>query len=134
MKGFTAISSDDKGMEDLSVTIDNQGRLCLNAGMRRELEINNNKNPLYLFFDKGGRRIGVSKQCKEPDIKPFNFDSRGYCNRAKSFLLRNEFDYKNGPIQLLFDEVIDGGYAFRERRGAEYRLRQEKNGNIERIG
>lgn len=132
MKGFKAISSDDKSMEDLSITIDKQGRLCLNAGMRRELEAEDNKVSLYLFFDQRGRRIGLSKKSDDRNVQPFNFDNRGYCSRAKSFLLRNEFDYKSGAIQLIFDEHIDGGYAFRE-KGSNYTLRQEKNGNLERV-
>ncbi|MNN98736.1 hypothetical protein D3C81_2182000 [compost metagenome] len=71
-------------MSDFSITIDKSDRICLGANLRKELGIAG-KESLYLFYDEAERRIGVSKQCEDSEVTPFNFDNRGY-TPAKGFL------------------------------------------------
>ena len=131
---FKPISSEQKGVKGfLAMTIDKSGRIGLNSGLRQELGFKG-KTKLFIYFDERERKIGISKECSDSTIVPFNFDARGCCNSAKSFLKQNEFEFQNGAIQLLFEGVEDGIYGFRIKgQRPQVDLKQEKNGNITRL-
>lgn len=130
MGALKPISKFDKRMSDLAITIDKNDRISLNTNLRKELGLTG-KDTLYLFYDEGERRIGVSKQCEDPEIIPFTFDARGY-TPARGFLSWCEFDKSNGAIKLIFDGMEGDVYAFREPGRKHVTLKQAKNGNLER--
>ena len=79
----------------LYVTVDRQGRLCLSASLRRELEVGPGGISLYAAYDKVNRRIGLAKPSvvRLTDTIPYRFDGqRGY-TMARNFLKANAIPY-----------------------------------------
>jgi hypothetical protein len=128
MGKFKPVSRIDERMSDISITIDKEKRICLNANFKRKLGIEK-KGTLYLFYDEEDQRIGVSKQCKDSSVQPFNFDDRGYTS-ARGFLSWCEFNVEQGAIKLIFDGMEGEIYGFRIPGRKSMTLQQEKNGNL----
>ncbi|QDY81910.1 hypothetical protein FQU75_00040 [Paenibacillus polymyxa] len=124
------ISKTDKRMLDISITLDNQGRISLNSDFRKEINMTG-KESLYVFYDEDGQRIGIAKQCDAEDIEPHSFDGRGYC-QAKAFLSWCGFNFKDGAIRMLFEGMEDGIYVFAVPGRRHVELKLGKNGDLER--
>jgi hypothetical protein len=133
---FIPYSNDNK--DQVSITVDNQGRICLSASLRRKLGCENEEIELILFFEDETRRIGIAKEYPGK-CKPFKFDKdRGYSEaKAKKFLHDNDVEYKEGAVRYFYDGTYNGVMAFKASQSytdpIRTDLRQEKNGNLERI-
>jgi hypothetical protein len=97
----------------LSVTVDRQGRLCLSAELRRELECLDKHGQFYVSYDKVNKRIGIAKPSvvRLTDIRPYNFDMRGY-TYARRFLSDNEIPHDTA-YNYEYDGKENGWLAFR---------------------
>ncbi|MEK4185635.1 MULTISPECIES: hypothetical protein [Paenibacillus] len=131
MGKFKPVSRVDERMSDMAISIDKEKRILLNANFKRKLGIEK-RGSLYLFYDEDEQRIGVSKECEDDNVQPFNFDERGYTS-ARGFLSWCEFNVENGSIKLIFDGMEGNVYGFRIPGRKSLTLQQEKNGNLERL-
>lgn len=123
--------------QQVFITVDNHARLCLSAGLRRKLGCEDEAIELILFFEQETRRIGIATDYPGKH-KPFKFDKvRGY-SKAERFLNDNDIEYREGFVRYYFEGTWGGIMAFKATQ--EYtnpirtELRQEKNGNLERLG
>ncbi|GIP38596.1 hypothetical protein J31TS4_18760 [Paenibacillus sp. J31TS4] len=131
---FIPYSNDSRAQ--VALTVDKMGRIQLSAGLRRKLGCENEEIELILFFEQETRRIGITKEYPGK-IKPFRFDAdRGYSSVEK-FLKENDIEYREGSVRYFYDGTYGGVMAFKAAQ--EYKepvktsLRQEKNGNLERV-
>jgi len=118
------------------ITVDNQGRIVLSAGLRRKLGCENDEIELILFFEEETRRIGLAKEYAGRN-KPFKFDkSRGYC-KADKFLHDHDIEYRSGAVRYNYDGTYNGVMAFRSTQRYDNQIttsfKQEKNGNLETL-
>lgn len=121
--------------QGIAITVDNQGRICLSAGLRRRLGCENEAIELILFFEQETRRIGIAKDYPGKH-KPFKFDKdRGYC-KVEKFLNDNDIEWRDGAVRYYYDGTYEGIMAFKATQDyatpVRTRLRQERNGNLER--
>lgn len=131
---FIPYSNDHR--QEIAITVDNQGRIGLSAGLRRRLGCENEEIELILFFEEETRRIGIAREYPGK-YKAFKFDkTRGYC-KVEKFLNDNDIEYRHGAVRYTYDGTYNGVMAFRSTQ--QYQtpirtdLRQEKNGNLERM-
>lgn len=134
---FIPYSNDQK--ERVMLTVDKIGRICLSAGLRRKLGCENDEVELILFFEEETRRIGLAKDYPGSNkLKYFKFDkSKGYSD-VKPFLHDNDIEYKEGSVRYFYDGTYGGVMAFKATQDytnpIRTDLKQEKNGNLERLG
>jgi len=131
MGALKPISRIDKRMDDLFITIDKQQRICLNSRLQKDLGLTGN-DELFLFYDESSRRLGISKICDDQSVVPFNFDVRGYCSQAKSFLKVNCLADENESVRMLYEGTEDGVYVFRAPGRTRNTFKQARNGDLER--
>lgn len=131
---FIPYSNDIK--QQVAITVDKMGRICLSVGLRRKLGCENEDIELILFFEQETRRIGIAKECPGKH-KAFKFDKDRAYTDAKKFLHDNDIEYREGAVRYFYDGTYGGVMAFRATQ--EYiepirtALRQERNGNLERL-
>lgn len=122
--------------QGIYITVDNQARLCLSAGLRRRLGCENETIELILFFEHETRRIGICKEYPGKH-KPFKFDKDRAYSKVEKFLNDNDIEWKDGAVRYYYDGTYEGIMAFKASQ--EYvncvktKMRQEKNGNLERL-
>lgn len=120
--------------DQIAVTVDKMGRLCLSAGLRRKLGCENSEIELILFFEEETRRIGIAKSYPGKH-RPFKFDKdRGYSEaKGRHFLHDNGIEYHQGSVRYRYDGTYDGVMVFnasREYKVSNISFLQEKNGNL----
>ncbi len=98
------------------VTIDNLRRLYISKPTKELMGLPDGKFRLIAGYDFANNRIVLAKPevVRVSDVKPFNFDKRGYSN-AKHFVERANLTTL--PIRFLYkgkdySEYPDGAYCF----------------------
>lgn len=114
MSDFVPFSNVTNRAGLLTVTVDRQGRLCISAGLRRELEVGSAGISLYVSYDKVNKRIGLAKPnvVRLTNTIPFKFDGqRGYA-MARNFLKANAIPY-DAAQQYVFEGKENGWLVFK---------------------
>jgi hypothetical protein len=122
----------------LFLSVDGLGRILLSTGLRKRLESENKETFLHLAYEQETRRIGINLS-QQKGIRPFPIDNRGYVQgkNVKNFLNDNDIDYSGGTVRYQYDGKSGDIMAFRAARPYNGEnatsMRQEKNGNLERM-
>ena len=101
------------------VTIDNQQRLYISKPTKELMNLpDDGKFRLIAGYDFVNNRIVLAKPevVRVADVKPFNFDKRGYSN-AKHFIERAVINEGDLPVRFLYkgkdySDYPDGAFAF----------------------
>ncbi|UTR05173.1 hypothetical protein MM326_13755 [Alkalihalobacillus sp. LMS6] len=84
------------------ITLDNQGRIAISAGLRDIIGIPR-KTPFALVFGydaETGYLIAGKPELVKADAEPFKFDTRGYCKRAATVLKGADITIKAPPVRF----------------------------------
>lgn len=99
------------------VTIDNMKRLYISRPTKDLMGIPDGKFRLIAGYDFANNRIVLAKPevVRVPDVKPFNFDKRGYSN-AKYFVERASLEQEL-PVRFVYkgldySEYPEGSFCF----------------------
>lgn len=124
-----------KESADIYLTIDNTGRIYLSAELMRKLGGHKQGVSFCMYFEFETRRVGINKLTRHEGAEVTKVDSRGY-GSIRKYLKRFGIDYNGESIRYNFDGMADGVMAFKLEAAGDYGptiLKQEKNGNLERI-
>ncbi|UVI31188.1 hypothetical protein [Paenibacillus spongiae] len=114
------------------ITADKMKRVCLSASLMRELGVQD-KTDLYLYWDSEYRRIGISKTCTDKNVVPFSFDNRGY-TPAKDFIKYCEIDTSEKAVNFYYEGMEGDIYIFGQTGRRIQSFKQQRNGDLERLG
>ncbi|WP_028562307.1 hypothetical protein [Paenibacillus pinihumi] len=131
MGKFKPVSKRNGRDKGISVTIGVDGRMYLSSGFKKILNHDGKKN-YYLFYDDSERRIGISKETPDSNVEAFSFSATGEC-KVVSFIEDCEIHMPGKPVLWLYEGNEKGIYAFYQQGRSHIALRQEKNGNLERL-
>lgn len=126
------VSKRDNRTKGVSLTVGVDGRMYLSQGLKQLLE-HKEKTGYILFYDETDNRIGLAKEFADSNIDAFSFNARGE-GVVVTFIEDCEIQIPGKPVVWLYEGKEDGVYVFYQKGRHKTSLRQEKNGNLERLG
>jgi len=110
------VFSNGPSSDQLCITVDVQGRIYLNKGVRVELGTDGLPIKLYLAYDKVNKRIGLGKPdvVRVTDATPFRFSGKRAYASARTFLKYYDLYPNETPEKYVFDGRENGWLTFRK--------------------
>ena len=125
------IGKRDNRTKGVSITIGVDGRMYLSQGLKVLLQ-HKASAKYFLYYDSEDNRLGISSSHPDANVDAFDFNANGE-GRVVSFVEDCEIHIPGKPITWLYEGKEGGIFTFYAKGRKRTSLKQERNGNLERI-